>query len=740
MDKVDETGLEAPGLRPVLVLLGRHLLKNLAALIVPVGLVTAASVALCGTIGVLAILGRGAVILNDVLLPFEPSPGLAVMAVAMGVCLLVVQLGLTALVVVVVAGSVLGRPVSTARAARMVLRRSGALLVLFVVYVAVVALLLAIAAMVRIVLLGSDIDLGSEVELETLATWAGLIVAGLVAMGLWWLPLAVPLVMLKGTGPLRALSRAKEIPRGRRGRMFVRLMVTAVAIPAVLGAGTSWLESQFTGIEHNAAAIATVTVYMALGTVLQGAALAVVALDQRPVRSRPPQQAAEPAVMNPDILDLDAVAARFPEPASAPRTKPLHALPLVALTMIALLVPGLAYWGYLTANPHRLAAFQIQSVRSSDRWTEDGPLRGSPVLLDDSRLLVTGHSHGDHKLCSDRECDKAREVPRLPSPNRVPVRATALPDGSWAYVQNEDMGRGKATAIALRRCTEDECTHFDEAPPIATVPDGADSDVMVKASGRDVLVAVLTDTEDRRRAVSTLRLLRCASVPCGKPRLLAEFNIPEPHVSGREPIGLATRAGGRPVVAYEDSASGAVTLFICQDRDCRRIITRRPVGRASAAIIERGGKDGARHQSGVRLAVPPDNRPVLVHRDLATGASRLLRCRTPDCAEADAIIHTDPSTAKPVADLALGPGGLPTLASFDVSRRMVVLIACAVPDCSRRDTVDLGTFDMGSPGTVTAGDLGVLDLAVGRDGRPRVLWNFTTHANLLTCRDTRCGS
>lgn len=81
------------------------------------------------------------------------------------------------------------------------------------------------------------------------------------------------------------------------------------------------------------------------------------------------------------------------------------------------------------------------------------------------------------------------------------------------------------------------------------------------------------------------------------------------------------------------------------------------------------------------------------------------------------------------------------IATFDTSRRRAVLIACKVVDCSARDTVDLGAFSAGSlPGT--------LDVTVGRDGRPRVLWHdrpangkraeFRTF--LLACREARCGA
>lgn len=109
------------------------------------------------------------------------------------------HLALVAMAVVVTAGSLLGRPIAPGRAASLVLRRSGPLLVLFAVFVVIAALSLMLAGFVAA---------------KAGHSWTGLIVLGLVMVVLWRLPLTVATVVLEGRGR----SRRSPDPGDRRGQ------------------------------------------------------------------------------------------------------------------------------------------------------------------------------------------------------------------------------------------------------------------------------------------------------------------------------------------------------------------------------------------------------------------------------------------------------------------------------------------------------------------------------------------
>ncbi|MEU6717925.1 hypothetical protein ABZ897_41205 [Nonomuraea sp. NPDC046802] len=686
-------GLQAPGSATTIGQLARQLRKNLVVLVVPVGVITATLVALCGLIAVLILRERG-LILDDQIAPFEPWPAFTVTYVT--AALLIAHLAMVAMVVTMVAGSLLGRRVSAGQALRTVLRRSGALLVLLAVFVAAAGALSGLAA---------------TIEAGRWGPVAGLVIPGVLALALWRLPLAVPIVMLEHVGPLRAWARVREMTWDRTARMFWSVLVTVVLIPAALVAGLSELASQFTGVERTAAGVVAATVSGTLSALLQGTALAVAALDQT-----------RPRLRYTDFKPLDpaAVADRLPAGAPAPKARSAPAL----ATVLALVAPGLLYGGYLQINPDNLPALSEQPIVHRPGYAD------TPTLVDDGTLMLTS-DYDEARLCSDRNCSETSPLPRLI--RDLPYRAAvvSLPDESQALIHWE--GR----TLRLRQCKEERCTFPDESPVITT-GSSPFAGVAAAASGSGILIAVPIGSP-RDRSADTLRLLRCADPSCDAPRLLAEAALPAPNAQGLEPVAVATGAKGRPVAAFEDRTTGAITLLSCDDATCGNRVTRQPVGPAS--FVSDKEKDDLNratlYSSGVRLVLPPDDRPVLLHRDIKTGAVRLLRCRTPDCAAVDTLTLTGPNLTLDVAELKLGSDGLPLIATFDIPRKRAILIACDVPDCSRRDTVDLGAY---------VEDHGELDMTVGRDGRPRVLWDSRLTPGhpgpagtyLLTCRDARC--
>ena len=92
--------------------------------------------------------------------------------------------------------------------------------------------------------------------------------------------------------------------------------------------------------------------------------------------------------------------------------------------------------------------------------------------------------------------------------------------------------------------------------------------------------------------------------------------------------------------------------------------------------------------------------------------------------------------ARQAPALALGTDGLPLVAVHDLTGSSVMLLACRDAGCTRRDATRVGAYTE-IPGP--------LDLAVGRDGRPRILWAARTagrphgELHLTTCRRPRCA-
>jgi hypothetical protein len=117
--------------------------------------------------------------------------------------------------------------------------------------------------------------------------------------------------LVAGTGPMRVFPRAWNITRGRRLRTSVLLTAAMVGFPVALGAGLAWAASLFTGIDHHAARLVAATVTVVLTAVVQGTALAVVALEQRRPPARAPEAGSGDLVGDVHAIDLDAVADRL---------------------------------------------------------------------------------------------------------------------------------------------------------------------------------------------------------------------------------------------------------------------------------------------------------------------------------------------------------------------------------------------------------------------------------------------
>ncbi|MQA87750.1 MAG: hypothetical protein GEV03_24795 [Streptosporangiales bacterium] len=227
------------------------------------------------------------------------------------------------------------------------------------------------------------------------------------------------------------------------------------------------------------------------------------------------------------------------------------------------------------------------------------------------------------------------------------------------------------------------------------------------ATASEGLVIAHIGLDDLRRA--TLRLTRCADVACADPRTvtLAEMRG---RSAGRHarPLAVAVDRLDRPVVAYLDTETGAISVVSCDSAACQNPEVRRPLGPVLDRDVER-----ARDLVGVDLALDRQGRPVLAYRHFRTGAAMLLTCASRECERGTETRLTEPGWRRPYPGLTLDGRGNPLVATYDIAARTLVLVACDDIVCRERSTLPLAEVEQ---------DFGHLDIAMGVDGRPWIAW------------------
>jgi hypothetical protein len=655
--------------------------------------------------GVLAV-GEDGSIVNDEIRTYEWTPRIVAYAFAAVPTLLAAHVAAVAAVVLIAAGRLLDRPVAARSAARVVARRAPAL-------AASVPLtggaLLAVPAA------------GAGVYLLTGELWVGFFACAVAGLMSCWSVLAVPLIVLEGAGPAQAMARAWTLTRHRRARCSWSVLGSVLVVPGAVAAG-GWALAWPLGEDAHAIAVrVTITAADALAVLLQGAGLAVVTLSRRY-----PDAAVERERRRP-----------------APRRT-------AALLTLVIAAPGLVYWAVLRTDPYDWVMVSDHVVEhAAGRDVLLLPEHGAPAVLASRR--DTGF---DLRVCDGPTCRSSRLAGHVPYVEDR-VDAAVLPSGSlvvagWQYgLRRAGKSGEQPLLLKLIACTARGCPDMPAAPTTLRASwRGLAASVAVAASGSQVVVAVaapLWEKDAGDGAASTLRVMRCANLPCGDPAVLVSVPVPQAIGVADKPLALALGRAGRPVAAYEDLDSGELTVVSCADAACRRSRATPLVPRRSFTIEQKEAIGAGRHAGSavsnaypdaVEIVVPPDDRPVLAYRDLLTGAARLLRCRDRDCTSADTSVLGPPSRAQQAPALALGPDGLPLVAVHDLTDASVTLIACRDPACARRDKARIGTYtDIPGP----------MDLGVGRDGRPRILWVGRTagrtrsEAHLTTCRRPRCA-
>ena len=691
---------------------GRLMVRNLGGLLAPLTVISV-SLWMALLTGLMGLDGR-AVIRDGAVQLVSPGPRPVVTLLLITVVLMAVHLIFVAAVADATVDALLDRPVSAGRSLRAALRRSGQVLVLFVVVGVAVVTVVVLAVVTS--------------PARSLSVFVALTLP-LVAAAACWLLLAVPIVVLYESGPFRALRRLWQITRYRRTLMVWHALMTMIVPPVAVGAVAGPLISSLPGIAESVAKTAISTVLGVLTAAWQGTAATVVTLNRRYPFSTRGRDA------RPDTLSLADLAGRREEASSPHKRRPRRA---AALAVVLMAAPATVYGGYLYANPLNLPDITSRSFGVDEHANELILLGGDrPAVRAGMRSMLSPAIY----VCADRDC---HHLSSIKYPYDFPIKAAPLPDGSMAVFWTEQSDK-RSWPLLLGRCAgEGDCPRDLQKELIVGKSDGPVIAFAIATSGPAVTAAILSSVGDRR---GVLRVVRCADVSCTSLRTLATARVDMINYGlgsdADEQLVMALGAGGRPVVAYEDK-DGAIILFNCHDANCRRSETKRLVGSSRHPRSADYGRT-----MGVEVAVPPDDRPVLLHRRGSDGTVQLLRCRTPDCAAVDRVEIAEPAVHPghpfgsarrtwPPKALALDQDGLPLVATYDLAHRKVVLVACDVADCSRRRAVPLAATEYGHPPAR-------LDMEVSPDGRPRILragidLGDRISSQLLICRNVRCGA
>jgi hypothetical protein len=684
----------------------RHLVLLLvptAVVLVPVGLFTSGLL--------IAVIGRNGLIANDGLAPLSTSYGLIVAAIAALALWIAGYLVALAATVVMSAGLLLGRPVSAVKALAAAVRRPVTLSALG--GVAVVGTVLTFA-------FGVGMAIATKRFWFAAGTFVFLLVCGL------WLALALPIAMLEGRSARGSIGRAHSLSQGRRTRTVLAVLLGVVLGPALVVAGVRWALSPLDGFTHVVIGDVVLGLVGLLVVPAQAGMLAAAALNQEyPVAAAAPYPGAPQG--RPGIpLDLAQIRGRLSSAAAVSgRLRPCWA----ALLMSLLVLPGLLYGGYVWFNPLGLSVDHVLQPRFSRGPVTLHLLGGERPMEITGGVLTT-------RVCGDRLCRRNRLYDYRDNGGgwEGDTGSVSLPDGTVATAA----WRAAPSGLVLRLfpCGPDGCGGngpIDTAPIVERSGDDGVSAAMTTTGDGIVIAALRRDSDDR----SGIRVIHCADLRCQKPRAVTVARF-EYTMLGRygSPLAVAVRRDGRPVVAMAERDSGAVTVISCDRPECRHPRLTRPVP-PPAHSPNASDIFADRLLDGVKLVIPRDDRPVLAYTDPGTGEARLARCRTPDCAAADGMALTGPGLWSTRPAIALD-GDRPLVATYDLRRKAAVLIDCQDAGCTHRRSVVLGTLKNGP---------GYLDLAVGADRRPRVLWGDESPdlfsdggpLHLTTCARPRCG-
>ncbi|MFC4122059.1 hypothetical protein [Nonomuraea zeae] len=558
--------------------------------------------------------------------------------------------------VIIAAGHLVDRQVSPIGALRTTVRRLPSLLVLL---------------MAGSLAFGAAAAAGAGVLMATDQRWLATVVLMVAAYAAMPGLLAVPGILLRdcsGLGSIRRAYRLTEL------RFLPTALTLALGVVLVPGAAAWALES---GLGLLPGPLATFGWGLA-GTML---ALSVTPLQAAVVA----RQFLHCMAWRTEVDDSD-LAHGLPD---GPPPRPVrHGL------LPAALLPGLLFSGVVLVNPFAWPVIVETNVTESWQSAErsgsssDGPELRPFDLRDvhpgrgtDPTMVIDGfEDYASLLTCSDVSCRKTTftwaEPPDTNTDAAPGAVSARLPDGrllltTWSH-----------QALRLLTCEANKCLPTPGSWNIARAYYPSQYTGVALAVRKDGgLVVAFADKEpvngDDSPTKDVVSLVFCAQVSCSRPetrhvaRLDASAYLPDVHN-----LAVAMAPGDRPVVARFDTTSGQIHVISCADAACLRPRVTRPVPAYPPGVNDRLG-----WETGLALAVRADGRPVITYRDMNDRATKLLDCRTPDCAQADVITLDAGGPYRSTPALVLDWAGRPLVAYQNQDGTRLMLATCIGRRC-----------------------------------------------------------
>lgn len=511
--------------------------------------------------------------------------------------------------------------------------------------------------------LGAAAGAGVTVVLTSVESfWPKVAIAGVAAVVLLPLPLAVPAVVLEGRTASQAVSRAFELTRARSP-----LLVLAPAICPAVAALDWWppgrpaVLSLLVAVQ---AMVMTLVFLLALTRGWRGDALTA-------FRAM-----------------VDALPSG-PFPSARPGVVPVAALAGLAL-------PGLLLTGVTAANPMNWPAYQQGELsgRSSPRSFSHFSVSadGRAALIRDDVWLSE---------CTDALCTKGGTAPVPAGTHQATAVAGRPLELCWNRTDDCEPGSGLPLP------------EFTQAVAAAPRPGGPGPVVAVLAPDRRARSSLwLLHCGDPRCGSAT----RTRIADVDEPYLLAD----------EQQLAVTVTADGRPVVVRHSWALGEVAVFTCDSPACAGTRRTVPVAseppaadptrwgnQPHEAAIDPDGQEIFLDQSRwgntrPAVAIGPDGRPLVLYHDAVSATPVLLECTDLTCATARRVPVPAARSYDVRGTLAVDGRGRILVATFTPGG--TVSLATCAGTCTARP---VGTYD-GIPRGV--------QLAIDSGGNPLLAW------------------
>ncbi|MFC0556574.1 hypothetical protein ACFFHJ_37275 [Planotetraspora thailandica] len=400
--------------------------------------------------------------------------------------------------------------------------------------------------------------------------------------------------------------------------------------------------------------------------------------------------------------------------------------------LVAAVLPGLLYGGFIVVNPLSLANVIDNAISGPDldrsRPTAQiafGPAGRPVIMIADGLPQLT--------FCGDGTC-ASHSTTTLEEYFDLHPAATVIADGTLVVAGWVGTG-GDRMELEMFSCRPQGCAKRSVRPLRVAEKGWLHVHAAAVATPDGIAIASIAPSSDRSTASAELTL--CRDVTCANPRTTrlggTDPDSTDVNVDNRI-LAVTATADGRPVVAYIERVTGKVTVATCDSPTCAHPIVH-PHDPSSQTY-------GWRYRSlRLQIAVRPDSRPVLVyngddHDD--EDSTQILICTDTTCSGTPRRVEVRELDAIGAPGLALDPRGRLLLAGYYVGRDdlSLIMLVCEDDGCTRRTAIRL------IQGLASAGHL---DFAVGPDHLPHLVWFGRANTeddnffHMLTCPDIRCG-